>query len=133
MTMQDWVLAIDQGGGSSRAIVFDCEGNIIAKAQQVVSVEHPRLGWVEQDAEELAESIHKVLHEIGEQLKSDVERISAAGLATQRSNIVCWDRRSGNALSSAISWQDRRAFQWKKNRPAGLSTLWCEQIEVVPG
>jgi len=115
MTMQDWVLAIDQGGGSSRAIVFDCEGNIIAKAQQVVSVEHPRLGWVEQDAEELAESIHKVLHEIGEQLKSDVERISAAGLATQRSNIVCWDRRSGNALSSAISWQDRRAFQWMEH------------------
>lgn len=118
MAGQDWILAIDQGGGSSRAIVFDCEGNEIAKAQRSVSAEHPRLGWVEQDAEELAQSIHKVLHEIGDQLQADVGRISAAGLATQRSNIVCWDRRNGTALSPAISWQDRRAFQWMEQYQA---------------
>jgi glycerol kinase len=118
MNIQDWVLAIDQGGGSSRAIVFDCEGKVIAKAQQSVSVEHPRLGWVEQDAEELAESIHKVMHDIGEQLHSDVQRIRVAGLATQRSNIVCWDKTNGKALSPAISWQDRRAFQWMEQYQA---------------
>ena len=118
MTKRDWILAIDQGGGSSRAIVFDCEGNEIAKAQRAVSVEHPRLGWVEQDAEELVDSIHYVLNRIGEQLQADVERICAAGLATQRSNIVCWDRRDGAALSPAISWQDRRAFQWMEQYQA---------------
>ncbi|WP_455208603.1 FGGY family carbohydrate kinase [Kaarinaea lacus] len=112
MAKQHWYLAIDQGGGSTRAIVFDRAANIIAKAQQAVSVEHPRLGWVEQDAEELASSVDQVIEQICKQLNSDVERLCAAGLATQRSNIVCWDRRSGKALSPAISWQDRRAFQW---------------------
>ncbi|WP_455200314.1 FGGY family carbohydrate kinase [Kaarinaea lacus] len=118
MTERDWILAIDQGGGSSRAIVFDCEGNEIVKVQRAVSVEHPRLGWVEQDAEELADSIHYVLNRISEQLQSDVGRIAAAGLATQRSNIVCWDRRDGTALSPAISWQDIRAFQWMEQYQA---------------
>lgn len=112
MAGKNWILAVDQGGGSSRAIVFDREGNEIVKAQRKVHVEHPRLGWVEQDAEELVDSIHYVLSAIGEQLQTDVERISVAGLATQRSNIVCWDRRDGAALSPAISWQDRRAFKW---------------------
>jgi len=112
MTRQQWYLAIDQGGGSTRAIVYDAESNIIAQAQQAVGVEHPRLGWVEQDAEELAVSVRRVLDQIGGQLKAKIDQVCAAGLATQRSNIVCWDNRTGKALSPAISWQDRRAYQW---------------------
>ena len=85
---------------------------MVAKAQQSVGVEHPRMGWVEQDAEELVASVFTVLEKIAVQLDEDVKRIRVAGLATQRSNVVCWDRRNGSALSPAISWQDRRAYQW---------------------
>jgi glycerol kinase len=112
MNKQRWYLAIDQGGGSTRAIVYDHDANIIAQAQQSVSVDHPRLGWVEQDAEELVASARNVLDQICQQLGPDVRFLHAAGMATQRSNIVCWDRRNGHALSPAISWQDRRAYQW---------------------
>ena len=105
-------LAIDQGGGSTRAIVFDGYSNIVAKASQSVSVEHPRLGWVEQDAENIFESAVSVLKKIETLLGEDVTKIVAAGLATQRSNVVCWRRNSGAALSAALSWQDRRAYQW---------------------
>ena len=112
MNKRRWYLAIDQGGGSTRAIVYDHDANIIAQAQESVSVDHPRLGWVEQDAEELVASARNVLDQICQQLGPDVEYLHAAGMATQRSNIVCWDRRNGHALSPAISWQDRRAYQW---------------------
>jgi glycerol kinase len=112
MNKQHWYLAIDQGGGSTRAIVYDHEANIIAQASQSVGVEHPRLGWVEQHAEELAASVRTVVEQICQQLGTDLERLYSAGMATQRSNVVCWDRRDGRALSPAISWQDRRAYQW---------------------
>jgi len=112
MNKQRWYLAIDQGGGSTRAIVYDHDANIIAQAQQSVSVDHPRLGWVEQDAEELVASARNVLDQICRHLGPDVKYLHAAGMATQRSNIVCWDRRNGHTLSPAISWQDRRAYQW---------------------
>lgn len=112
MTEQNLYLAIDQGGGSSRAIVFDDHSNFIAKASQSIGVEYPRLGWVEQDAEEIVASIDAVLKEVARQLGSDISKVAAAGLATQRSNVVCWRKSSGEPLSAAISWQDRRAYKW---------------------
>ena len=111
-------LAIDQGGGSSRAIVFDRHANVVAKAQQAVSVKNGLNGRVEQDATELVESIEKVIQQIAQQLGANVSRLAAAGLATQRSNIVCWDKQNGLALSPAISWQDRRAYQWMEQYQA---------------
>lgn len=105
-------LAIDQGGGSSRAIVFDRYANIIAKAQQSVDVTLGPAGEVEQDAAQLLASVDYVIQQAAGQLGSDVKHLAAAGLATQRSNVVCWDMQSGAPLSPAISWQDRRAHQW---------------------
>ena len=107
-------LAIDQGGGSTRAIVFDDHARVVAAASQTIEVEHPRLGWVEQDALSIVLSAKKVLEEIASQLGAKVSRIVAAGLATQRSNVVCWRKSSFEPLSSAISWQDRRAYQWMR-------------------
>ncbi|MGD8568667.1 MAG: FGGY family carbohydrate kinase [Gammaproteobacteria bacterium] len=105
-------LALDQGGGSSRALVFDRHAGVVAKGQQSVGVNNGSNGWVEQDADELVESIITVIGQAARQLGADINRLAAAGLATQRSNVVCWDRRDGSALSPAISWQDRRAYQW---------------------
>ncbi|MGD8571983.1 MAG: FGGY family carbohydrate kinase, partial [Gammaproteobacteria bacterium] len=105
-------LAIDQGGGSSRALVFDSRANVVAKAQQSVSVTNGPEDWIEQDADELVGSIQRVIVDVYQQLGPRASNIAAAGLATQRSNVVCWDRRDGSPLSPAISWQDRRARQW---------------------
>lgn len=118
-----YYLAIDQGGGSSRAVVFDNAANIIVNAKRLVEVEHPRLGWVEQGAEMLVKSVQQVVADVAEKLGPDVARLAAAGLATQRSNVVCWDRDNGVALSPAISWQDRRAYQWMDNFQAQNSLI----------
>ena len=112
MDNKNYYLAIDQGGGSTRAIVFDTSSKLIAKASQSIGVEHPRLGWVEQDANNILASVNHVLTEIGTRLGVNVKHIVAAGLATQRSNVVCWRKTDGKPLSPAISWQDRRAYQW---------------------
>ena len=112
MNDKNYYLVIDQGGGSTRAIVFDVHSRLIAKASQPVGVEHPRLGWVEQNAENILNSVENVLKDVVKQLGSRATRVAAAGLATQRSNVVCWRNSSGEALSPALSWQDRRAYQW---------------------
>jgi len=105
-------LALDQGGHASRALVFDRRGAVLAKGLCELRVAHPRHEWVEQDPEELVRSIHSAGAQALDGLGDRRARIVAAGLATQRSSIVCWDRDSGAALSPVISWQDRRAHAW---------------------
>jgi len=107
-------LAIDQGGSSTRAIVFDGQAKIVAKAQQTVPVLYPHPQWVEQCPDTLVDSIVQVINSVATQLGPRCMQLHTAGLATQRSNIVCWDKVTGKALSPAISWQDRRAHQWIK-------------------
>ena len=102
-------LAIDQGGGASRAIVYDGSGAEHARGTASVGTQHPRPGWVEHDPQEVVGSILSALEKVVSDLGDRDGDIEAAGLATQRSSIVCWDRESGEALSPIISWQDRRA------------------------
>jgi glycerol kinase len=111
---QQLFLAIDQGGHASRAIVFDGKGEPVAEASRNIRVQHPRPDFVEHDAGELLASIEHCLDQLAEELGDRAGDIAAAGLATQRSNIVCWDRRSGEALGPVISWQDRRNHAWLK-------------------
>ena len=102
-------LCIDQGGHASRALVFDARGALRASALRKIGERRPHLDWVEQDPEELITSLREVVAETIAALGDRVDRIAGAGLATQRSSIVCWDRNTGAALSPVISWQDRRA------------------------
>jgi len=104
----DLVLAIDQGGHASRALVFDRTGRQVAEAFASVSTYRSGTDRVEHSADEVVESIRTVLADVCQVLGSDVHRLAAAGLATQRSSIVCWDKRSRAALSPVLSWQDRR-------------------------
>ena len=108
----DLYLAIDQGGHSSRAIVFDGHGKALVQAQSPVSINQQGDDRVEQDADELATSIRNAINQVAQQLGDDCRHVVAAGMATQRSSIACWDRISGEALSPVISWQDRRADDW---------------------
>ena len=105
-------LALDQGGHASRALVFDAHGRPLARSLHEVGVFHPRPDWVEQDPEELVRSLREVARDVCGELGATATDIAAAGLATQRSSIVCWDRVSGAALSPVLSWQDRRAHDW---------------------
>ncbi len=116
-------LAIDQGGHASRVLVFDRFGEKIVEARWVVAVRHPRSDWVEQDADALLQSVQSALVEALDQLGERRQFLVAAGLVTQRSNIVCWDRNTGRALSPAISWQDRRAQQWMQNFEPQRATI----------
>ncbi len=103
-------LALDQGGQSTRATVFDESG--IAVARAAVPVAQTNVGdlGVEQDPEELVTSLQRASGRALQALGADASmQIAAAGLATQRSSMVCWDSRTGKALSPVLSWQDRRA------------------------
>jgi len=105
-------LALDQGGHASRALVFDARGATVTRTLREVRDFHPQPGWVEQDPEELVASLTGVTRDVENALGEQAKRIIAAGLATQRSSIVCWDRITGEALSPVLSWQDRRAHDW---------------------
>ncbi len=104
-------LAIDQGGHASRAILFDQSGKNVAHAVVPVATHHPAPRRVEHDAEEMAASVREVIAAAVGQVDDSIP-IIAAGLATQRSSVVCWDRRDGRALSPVLSWQDRRMADW---------------------
>lgn len=112
MTGTNLFLAIDQGGHSSRALIFDDTGRLVAEGHETISVVHPHDGWVEHHPQEVLLSIRRAIDRAVAGLGERHAGIAAAGLATQRSSIVCWDRDSGAALSPVISWQDRRAAQW---------------------
>lgn len=105
-------LTLDQGGHASRALVFDGQGRPLARSLRAVGEFHPQPDWVEQDPEELVSSLKGAMREVCAELGAAAADIAAAGLATQRSSIVCWDRVSGAALSPVLSWQDRRAHDW---------------------
>ena len=105
-------LALDQGGHASRALVFDVHGVAQARSLREVQVHHPQADWVEQDPDDLVASLLDATREVLLELGARAAQIVSAGLATQRSSIVCWDRVTGQALSPVISWQDRRAHAW---------------------
>jgi len=119
---EPYFLALDQGGHSSRALVFSVTGEVIAQAQKAVTTQSPHPDWVEQDAQSLVGSLRSVIADVHAMLGQDAKRVRSAGLATQRSNCVCWDRRDGQALSPALSWQDRHAQRWLENLP--LDDVW---------
>ena len=105
-------LCIDQGGHASRTIIYNHNGEIVTSAFCNIKTEHPAKHFVEHDANELIESIKKSLKQVIENLGEKKHQIVSAGIATQRSNVVCWDKKTGEALSPIISWQDRRNNEW---------------------
>jgi len=106
------ILAIDQGTHASRALVVDRAGRILAQGVREIGLAHPQPDWAEQDGEEVVASIFDAVAQAVAQLGARKAEISCAGLASQRSNALCWDRASGRPLSSIFSWQDRRAHAW---------------------
>jgi glycerol kinase len=102
------VLALDQGGHASRAVLFDARGKDVAEARVPVATHRAGPDRVEHDPDELVTSLRVAAQDVCDSAAARGREIVAAGLACQRSTVVCWDRSDGHALSAAISWQDRR-------------------------
>ncbi|MDI9246154.1 glycerol kinase GlpK [Marinobacter sp. CHS3-4] len=110
--MPQYLLAIDQGTTSSRAIVFDTSGKSIATAQQEFKQYFPKDGWVEHDADEIWESTLSVCREALETSGIDASSIAGIGITNQRETTILWDRATGKPVYRAIVWQDRRTASW---------------------
>ena len=103
-----YVMALDQGTTSSRAIVFDRGGGIRSVAQRETTQHFPQPGWVEQDAREIWETQAAVAVEALRSAGIDGSQVAAVGITNQRETTVIWDRRTGDPVANAIVWQDRR-------------------------
>jgi glycerol kinase len=119
-----YILALDQGTTSSRAILFDRQGQAVAVSQQEYPQHFPQPGWVEHDPLDIWNSqlacARRVLIDAG----ADAREVAAVGIANQRETTVVWDRRTGEPLCHAIVWQDRRtAALCDQLRAAGNADL----------
>jgi glycerol kinase len=109
--MADFVLALDQGTTSSRAILFDHQGRLRATAQREFAQHYPRPGWVEHDPEEIWSSQVAVAREALSRIGATTSDVAAIGMTNQRETTIVWDRETGAAVHPAIVWQDRRTAQ----------------------
>ncbi len=103
-----FVLALDQGTTSSRAILYDHSGTPVATAQKEFRQQFPQPGWVEHDATEIWASQHAVMLAAIAKAGARPEQIAAIGITNQRETTVVWDRATGKPIANAIVWQDRR-------------------------
>ncbi len=107
-----YVLALDQGTSSSRAVIVDVAGTIVAVAQRELPQIYPRPGWVEQDPEAIWSSQMSAIRAVLEQTQLTPSDLLAVGITNQRETTVVWDRVTGEPIGNAIVWQDRRTAEF---------------------
>jgi glycerol kinase len=103
-----YVLALDQGTTSSRSLLFDAEGRVVALAQREFAQYFPQPGWVEHDANEIYATQRATMLEVLRKADAGPRDIAAVGITNQRETTILWDRATGEPLANAIVWQDRR-------------------------
>lgn len=106
-----YILALDQGTTSSRAILFDKAGTAVATSQREFPQHFPKPGWVEHDPDDIWSSQLRVAKSVLRRAKVSASDIAGIGITNQRETTVVWDRRTGKAITNAIVWQDRRTAQ----------------------
>ena len=137
MKTRDLLLALDQGSSSSRAVLFDLKGRIVALAQRPVRTKRPQAGWAEQDPLELSRTLESALDEVLLKLGTR-DRVLAAGLAVQRSTIVFCEKGTFKPVAPAPSWMDGRAadfvapLQERQGEVHGLSGLYATPYYSAP-
>ena len=112
-----YILALDQGTSSSRAILFDHKGKMRASAQKEFTQIYPKPGWVEHNPEEIWKSQYDVLLDVVQKAGVSWNEIQAIGITNQRETTVVWDRETGNPIYHAIVWQDKR------------TSVFCEELK----
>jgi len=106
--MEKYILALDQGTTSCRALVFDQKGSIVSTAQKEFTQYFPKSGWVEHDALEIWETQYQMITRVLKEKNLDARSIAAIGITNQRETIVVWDKTTGKPIYNAIVWQDKR-------------------------
>ncbi|MEP6723665.1 MAG: FGGY family carbohydrate kinase, partial [Variovorax sp.] len=99
-----YLLALDQGTSSSRSIVFDREGRIVAMAQRELTQIYPQPGWVEHDPREIWKSQLATARDVLQKAKLEARDIHAIGITNQRETTVLWNRKTGEPVHNAIVW-----------------------------
>src|ERR1700755_3188291 len=106
--MASYILALDQGTTSSRAVLFDRSGRAVRMSQQEFRQIYPRPGWVEHDPEDLWATAVATVRDAMAKAGAPANTIAGIGIANQRETTVVWARRTGKPIHNAIVWQDRR-------------------------
>lgn len=125
-----FLLALDQGTSSSRAVVFDTQGRVVAMAQRELVQHYPQPGWVEHDPWEIWQGQLATAQEALRRAHISASQVVALGITNQRETTVVWDRRTGEPIHRAIVWQDRRT----EPACAGLRAAgWAEPVRQTTG
>lgn len=103
-----YILSLDQGTTSSRALIFDENAQVVAIAQEEFTQYYPQPGWVEHDANEIWQTTFRCIQEVLRKSHLTIQDVVAIGVTNQRETSVLWDRRTGQPVGKAIVWQDRR-------------------------
>lgn len=131
--MAQYLLALDQGTTSSRAILFDDQQNIVGISQKEFTQHYPRQGWVEQDPMEIYSSQYGVMMEVIAKSGVEVRDIRGIGITNQRETTIIWDAKTGRPVYPAIVWQCRRtADMVDRLKEQGLGDYICETTGLVP-
>jgi glycerol kinase len=112
--MKKFIISIDQGTTSSRAILFDLKGKPVFTSQTEFTQYFPKDGWVEHDPEEIWKTTLKVLKEVIKKSKKLKGKVLTIGITNQRETTILWDKKTGKPVYNAIVWQDRRSSEYCK-------------------
>ncbi|MCP3689657.1 MAG: glycerol kinase GlpK [Gammaproteobacteria bacterium] len=127
-----YVLAIDQGTTSSRAILFDANYKICAVAQQEFTQHYPQPGWVEHDPEEIWQTTLQTCRQVMARVAAEAADIAAIGIANQRETTLVWDKKTARTIYPAIVWQDRRTTNKCRHlRESGYESLVTEKTGLL--
>ncbi|WP_027724338.1 glycerol kinase GlpK [Tuberibacillus calidus] len=130
--MEKFIMALDQGTTSSRAIIFDKDGNIVHIAQKEFTQHFPKPGWVEHDASEIWGSVLSVIAQALSETNIHAEQIEAIGITNQRETTVVWDKHTGIPVYNAIVWQSRQTADICEDLKAkGLNDLFREKTGLL--
>lgn len=128
----NYIIALDQGTTSSRAILFNEECELLSKSQKEIMQFYPQAGWVEEDPQEIWASTFGVMQEVLALSEVDIKAIKAIGITNQRETTILWDKNTGQALYPAIVWQDRRgAALCDRMKNEGMSDFVKEKTGLV--
>lgn len=125
--MQTYIMAIDQGTTSTRAILFDHDSNMIAIAQKELSTYYPHPGWVEQNANDIWASTVGVMFEVLAKTGISERQIAAIGITNQRETSIVWEKESGQPVRFAIVWQSRQSNSYCEERKRQGKEEWVQQ------
>ena len=130
--MKDFILALDAGTTSSRAIIFDRNGTTIGTSQHEFTQHFPKESWVEHDALEIWDTQLLAIREVLEKTDTKASQIDAIGITNQRETTVLWNRSTGKPVHKAIVWQDRRtAFICDELKKSGKASVFYEKTGLL--